>query len=320
MVYHQRWLRSTLDPGHPIFTSFLFQSGLLSTLEPHVTLESNAITPTGIPPHLTMATHLSAISHSVDLCKNEILQKCEALPTVLKDEMFKELEIGGVRSASKEEIAQMLEQQIKKFEERLRQHQLTTAPSASSNSSSTAAVEPGSDQIQWHTSNWGGHLEQMVPEGWRLPKCGAKEMWNLWWFGNKSERIRPYQKLQPWNLKDSNDKDRLSKVKGVMEKIEDVAKENKLIEDGKTITQLTAAECSKVFDTAYAELLRRLKSKMTGKRKCRTEQIAIVTVYEHLTGWGTRKKQKTQTQPTTATPSAAATTHTDSEQEEKESL
>jgi len=102
-------------------------------------------------------------------------------------------------------------------------------------------------------------------EGWRLTKCGAKEMWNMWWFG-------------------------------VMDEIEE-ARKKKSIEEGKTIEQLTPAESLRIFDTAYTEVLRQLRTKTSGKRKHRSDQISLVTVYEHLIGWGSRVQAQNQISP-----------------------
>ena len=158
-------------------------------------------------------------------------------------------------------------------------------------------------------------------EGWRLPKCGAKEMWNMWWFGNKSDRIRPYRELESWNLKEKSDRDRLSKVRGAMDKIEEEARKKKLIEEGKTIEQLTPAESLRIFDTAYTEVLRQLRTKTSGKRKHRSDQISLVTVYEHLIGWGSRIQAQNQiSSEQAAVVAEAEQMQVGSEQEHKESL
>jgi hypothetical protein len=61
ICYHEPWLRATLAPNHPLFTTHLFASGRAAALRTHVVAgcsrcEATGMEATGVPPHLVLAT------------------------------------------------------------------------------------------------------------------------------------------------------------------------------------------------------------------------------------------------------------------------
>ena len=103
----------------------------------------------------------------------------------------------------------------------------------------------------------------MVPSGFTFPKVDVKTMFNLWYFGNSGERIRPY-----WHLKDfkadlpsPKDCQRYSRCAKVMRWIEVEFNAQNLMEvpaNEKTIGLLQPEGAERMFFKAFQQIIGRL--------------------------------------------------------------
>ncbi|KAF0704091.1 hypothetical protein AaE_015112 [Aphanomyces astaci] len=83
LVYHKEFLEASLPPKHQLLAYVLFGDlTLANTLGSTVTLASNILQPTGIPPHVGLHTQLEQTSVLVCTLPSEI---CEGIEKILED-------------------------------------------------------------------------------------------------------------------------------------------------------------------------------------------------------------------------------------------
>lgn len=104
---------------------------------------------------------------------------------------------------------------------------------------------------------------RLVPETFQFPLFDTKTMFNLWHYGNTRERIRPYKMLamKEWkcDLRTIQEKRNVNRAKLIMDRIDTICTEQNLFPNDKgDFSQLTLAEASEVFDTAYIQLIEQL--------------------------------------------------------------
>lgn len=113
------------------------------------------------------------------------------------------------------------------------------------------AVEEGIDP-RFKAWTWGGKIH-MVPETFELPKeSSVKDVWCLWWNGHLLDKIQPYRRLRPADLRKKGDGSLLSRLKKVMNHIEE---QMKLKNGGKRIETMTPLENAQLFDQVFSSVL-----------------------------------------------------------------
>ncbi|KAF1781343.1 hypothetical protein GQ600_16283 [Phytophthora cactorum] len=148
---------------------------------------------TGIPAHLAVAKEVKELREEVaNLNKenNQLKTDVETkLPGSVADKVVSELRqhfvLGGVAPVSLRDLANLAAE-------------FRNAISCIQPSCECEAVTPiETPPSDWRTWQWGdGQLSHAVPKGWEFPAhTSVKQMWNLWFFGNKDTGIRPYKLL-----------------------------------------------------------------------------------------------------------------------------
>ena len=277
ICYHESWLRATLAPNHPLFTTQLFASGHAAALRPHVVTgcrrcEVTGMEATGVPPHLVLANELNALASRTDQLKEELLQRYSDLPNQLANVMLSKLTINGAVPITRDSMREMLDSVMTQMRAEIRE--------AHSAGTLSAAARPPSgepSESPFKVWTWGEKLH-MVPEDWQFPCTNLKDTWNLWHFGHLTERIRPLLYLKKYDLNGSGQVTRWSKAKRVMEEIGRVMVQMHLVRTMKDVRTLTAAESSQCFDRAIVQFMEQLRPGST-QGSGRWMDMAIATVY-----------------------------------------
>ena len=131
----------------------------------------------------------------------------------------------------------------------------------------------------------------MVPEGFTLPSSNVKDIWNLWWFGHRSQGIQPYRQLHPFDFIEKKHKKQLTKTKAVMDRIEAVAREKGHVEMESKMQECSHERSSHVFDLSFADLLLQLYPH--GQARLRVGEASIATLYDRIHGHVGRKRKRT---------------------------
>jgi hypothetical protein len=287
ICYHEQWLKSTLPAHHPLFSTYLFASGAVAILKPHVISGCSrcpvtGLRATGIPPHLAITNELNDVVRQTQLMKEAVLSKCAELPSELVNVMLSKFSINGAIPVTLDDLKALLNNAVHQLRTELRDA-LPSSHSPAQRSLSDPTLDP-----RFHLWSWGGRMH-MVPQDWLFPSTSVKAMWNLWHFGHIGERIRPLRYLQKSDFKNASQITLWSKTRGVMTEIAHIMVEMKLVQSIEDVEKLSATESAEAFDKAIVQLMEQVRVGSTrGKR--RWMEMAVPTLYA-LVG-PTRKRRR----------------------------
>jgi hypothetical protein len=280
ICYHEAWLRSTLPAHHPLFSTHLFASGTVQSLQRHLLAGCNrcpvtGMLATGIPPHLVMSNGLTDVVKQTQLLKAELLSRCADLPAELTNAMLSKFSVNGAIPLTVDDMKAMLSSAVAQMRTELREvHAVQTLVSVS-----TAPIDSSIDP-RFQLWSWGGRFH-MVPEGWVFPSTSIKDTWNLWYFGHHAERIRPLRCLKKFDLVGNAQTTLWSKTSGVMKAIAQVMVDMKLVGAMEDVQTLAATDSSAFFDRAVVQLMEQVRSGSTQGRG-RWMEMSVPTLYAHV--------------------------------------
>ena len=202
ICYHEVWLRESLSPQHPLFSSPLFTSGTLAELRSHIRAgcyrsTATGLTATGIPPHLAMSNELTTVARETAAMKAQLLSQYAALPADLTSHLLAKFTIQGAIPVTLDDLKAVMAQAVSEMHAHVR----NALPDAARAATAPAAADLSSDDARFNVWAWGGAMH-MVPEGWRMSSTDLMSTWRLWHFGNAAEHIRPLRHLKKGDLAD----------------------------------------------------------------------------------------------------------------------
>jgi hypothetical protein len=290
VCYHEEWLRSTLPATHPLFSTYLFASGAVAHLKPHVISGRSrcpvtGLTATGIPPHLAITNELTDVVRQTQLMKDAVLSRCAQLPSELVTVMLSKFSINGAIPVTLDDLKALLNTAVNQMRTELRD----ALPSPHSPAQSPL-IDPNLDP-RFHLWSWGGRM-RMVPQDWLFPSTDVKATWNLWHFGNVGEHIRPLRYLQKSDLKNASQVTLWSKTRGVMAEVARVMVEMDLVQSIEEVERMPSTDSAQAFDKAIVQLMEQVSEGLTrGKR--RWMEMAVPTMYA-LVGPIRKKRRQAQ--------------------------
>lgn len=272
IVHHDSWLRANLDSRHPLFNSRLYAAGLFAkfngkVLVGRVECPETGMVATGVPSHIMLAKSVRDLSKRIDALEcghkrrhEEILTAFtdlkETLPKMLRTDLLENFEVNGALPLTQDDLSRQLDNIAARLEEsiekRLSAVRTITAPEAT-----PSAGTPIATFTHW---TWGGRVMQMVPEGFRMPECSVKDLWDLWHFGHVQNRIGPYKRLRAHNFVVKTDTCELSKARAVVNEIHAQCIELNLIPTphenkvGDYVSACTLVDSDALFTKAYESL------------------------------------------------------------------
>ena len=291
ICYHEQWLRSTLPAHHPLFATYLFASGCVSSLKEFVIAGRSrccitGMQATGIPPHLAMSNELTDVVKQTQVLREELMTKCSELPSALVNVMLSRFTVNGAIPVTVDDIKALLNSVLIQMRAELRD----ALPAATHTPAASQPLDPLADP-RFHLWTWRGKMH-MVPEGWRFPSTDVKATWNLWYFGHVQERIRPLRYLKKADLMSSSQITVWSKCRGVMKAIAEEMVDMKLVQSIEEVEKLTAIDSAAAFDRAIVQLIEKVKAGATRGRG-RWMEMSIPTLYDYL-GHVRKRKRKRQ--------------------------
>lgn len=301
LIYHDGWLRGNLDSRHPLFNSRLYTSGLHTrfvgrVLVGNVVCPVTKLTATGVPAHIMLNKSIRDLSLRVDELERSHKRGCDSilgaigdlredLPKALRREILDNFQVDGALPLTQVDLDRSLDAIVVRLEDsidrRFNSQKVAETP---------AVVEPPplpavGDFDSW---TWGGRVGQFFPPTFRMPECTVKCLWDLWHFGHKQQRIRPYKLLKSFNLHVFADRSELSKARGVISALHDIGVEQGLIPivPGKQphdyVSVCTLAASDGIFQAAYEALAARI---FTAADKHRLGELRFNYVYNVLCKW-----------------------------------
>jgi hypothetical protein len=284
-VYHEQWLHRELHRNHPLFSQRIFTSGLITRWKPFVitgngTDDNLGIMATGLPHHILLAERIRSVESEMELglkrkleAMEKLSDKLELLPAKVSSTLREEFNIEGAVAVSRHDLQEV----IVTIRSEIQQMQQNLVPMLTA--SNSTPIETVHEQTEFDTFTWGERMHP-IPQGFCFPvTLDVKTMWDLWWHGNASQRIRPYRWIKAFDFpKRSPHRVSLSKARGVMEHIE--ATGRILSPNSLRVSEMSKRERDAFFDLSFIHLINDIG---------RYEQVAVGEL-SYITIYGDIKK------------------------------
>jgi len=155
-------------------------------------------------------------------------------------------------------------------------------------------INPINDHTNNHrVNNWGewnwndGLIVHFVPPNWNFPRgITLKALWDLWFFGNADENIRPYRLINKEFDVKVNDKMHYSRAiktisftESLISEYRDPVTNAKLLANNQRIHTLSNTDSDKIFDIVYQHMMILLYGTTTG----REEELTYGGLYNLIT-------------------------------------
>lgn len=276
VVYHDSWLRANLDSRHPLFNSRLYAGGFFAkyadkVLVGRVECQETGMVATGVPSHIMLSKTVSDLSKRLDAIEcghkrrhEEILTAFsdlkETLPKMLRTDILQNFEVNGALPLTQDDLSRSLESIASRLEESI-ERRLSSVRGGAAPEVTESNTSPQATFTHW---TWGGRVMQMVPEGFRMPECSVKDLWDLWHFGHIQNRIGPFKRLRAHNFVVKTDNCELSKARSVINELHTELKllkkipathENKVAD---YVSGCSFVESDALFTRAYEELAKKI--------------------------------------------------------------
>jgi hypothetical protein len=296
VVYHQDWLRDFLPSNHPLFLNRLFTSGRAESLKLNIILCENrcdgtGMSATGVLSYIATQYQVKAVEKSiVELksgCKRDreivvhaIEEFSEKVPRRTCEEVLNNFQVSGAIPMTRDQISTMFvnfsDEVLNKINSLVHVYQQQSSRSDDVNITATSNA---SDHVfmSWH---WKGEFH-MVPEGFRLPLCPPRQLWDPWWRGNINDKIQPYRFLSKRDLCCKTDIVNLTRIRGVFSHLVQICIHREFISSAKDLPKMSFSQLDRVFDESFSVLLRKLYT----EEELLDERIGdfqYCTVYEGL--------------------------------------
>jgi hypothetical protein len=288
VCHHEQWLKDALPPHHPLFATYLFTSGAVATLKPHVLAGCNrcpvtGLTATGLPTHLAISNELTRVVKQTQLLKEALLSKCAELPSELANVLLSKFSINGAIPVTQDDIKALLTNAFNQMRSELRTALPSRPPAA------VSLAHPAADS-RFHLWLWPDGSMRMVKPGWRFPSADLKATWNLWHYGDVGEHVRPLRHLQKVDLIESQ-APLWSKTTGVMKLIAETMVEMKVAQSQREVERLPQDVSAEAFDRAIVRLVERVRAGST-RSKRRWTEMAVATLYGLVKPIRKRKREE----------------------------
>ena len=196
VVHHFSWLEDNLPADHPLRHSSVWTSGTLRSLKPDVLLGNGrcpetGMMATGLPPHIMHAIQVSEVRSTVEKRTAAILECLHGLPEAVRADVLSHIQVDGAREVTYNEIVTLLNNLRSQLTADLSTGTEHGGPSGGAVSDSDHQRDTSWWQLFYYNRRW-----SYVPEGFEFPgRLPLKEIWDLYFLGNKEAHIRPYRLL-----------------------------------------------------------------------------------------------------------------------------
>jgi hypothetical protein len=281
VVWHHDWIQLRLPRKHPIFTSRLFVSGLISRLKNHLIkpttsgrCETTGMIATGVPNHIDLIRQIESLEkENVHLQTN--ISSFQAaimndLPTRLSEVLVSNFNIEGIQQMSRNEFTALLSQEFEK-------HRLNMTASIDTPQENQSIDDSGgAGFMSWQ---WGGQLNRPVPENWTMPLGKVKNICDLFITGIPTLRIRPFRLIKSRYLS-RKDQSKFVKAEAVFNFIVKTAKSHNTMQN---TTVLTVPIWDDIFTIIMPTIVLKI-SEVKHKVLERPGELSYITFYDYIRG------------------------------------
>jgi hypothetical protein len=222
LVYRRAYLRANLPAEHPLFRSVVFSQGFADSLAARVdvTFPHDKITPSGIPPHV-----------SIQRSQRELKETMQEMPGLIRQAIKDEFEQRAVDSGSitRDTMQEMMNTMVERVEAKL------NPPPPPQQQPPPAPVAAAAMFQMWNV----GGVMRRVPEDFKLDThLPARTLFQLYCLGDQNLRIGPYRKLESKDFVAEASRKRLSDMLSLMRPVEAALKRQNRWERQPTLEQV----------------------------------------------------------------------------------
>lgn len=297
LVFHYESTWKDFDDQHPLKQTNLYTNGWIKLLQKDL-LElqyGRSFDPpmqaTGVPTNIAITTKL-------DEAAKAIMDHLKNVPTETSKEVIRRCKVKGavpLTEAHFETLQQLLLSRVETLIIKNNNNNNTNKPNVPvlNNEEDPILFPENNFQLfKWSSDN----SYHMVPHGYSIPRNNPLDIWKLWHYGNKEEKIQPLRRLTPNDLTTNEDKQQLTRTKKIMKDLEDIMIEMKLIDGtgtgagngngngNKRLYSFTQRQTANFFQMAYIEYMRRLKpdgnGNDNGNGNGRISYLGMATIYK----------------------------------------
>ena len=309
LAYHSDWLEATLSTSHPLRRTYIWTSGFIAAAKPHVLVGNNRcnltnVRASGIPPFMTLARQVYDIGQKMmELCQivetnarktmDRFTQVVAGLPQSLGDYILRNCEVGGAVPVTADHVTRMFIEMRETLTDQIRASiasaivvpQPAPAPQPAQQMD-VDITDPFSEMLEgsrWKRWHWGGLFRPVPQEGFSLKTMNMKVLWDLWWFGDQAESIRPYKHFKKSDMVVDGEKTKLSKARKMIRQVIEYAVQlGALPNKDVNITLLGVLRAGNVFSVGFNYLVQQLEEKNHTKLGAtrRYGEMAYTTVYK----------------------------------------
>ncbi|KAH9116292.1 hypothetical protein LEN26_012899 [Aphanomyces euteiches] len=212
LVYQRKWLSMNLHPKHPIFSSNVWQSGFLETLEEKVRLgvlndEEANLSASGIPPYTLLLQRLKCLEDTLECLQSFILND---MPDRISQRVSERHPLPAAAPITNDMLRDAMEQ--------MRQNLLSDLSSQQSyqrNQNESNTPTPCPTQTSTVTPLNQGLASAKV----RCPTSKTYDLWTMWWSGRSLDNAVPLRKLRRRDFQQNSEKVNFSKASTVMREL-----------------------------------------------------------------------------------------------------
>lgn len=294
VIYHEEFLRRELHPQHPLWNSRLYTSNVdICFLRANIIVgkfscDSTGMQATGVPPHVVQDGKLRAMSDRIEQLERLLVKQHEEsmqkLPTAIADSVVSDIRnnlvINGAVPVTPGDIKNLCAELRQAFTQEI--NSVIAATNANSNINNVT-IGGGESDIWWESFDWhDGLMSHAVPKSWNFPsRLPVKRMWDLWHFGHRGDRIRPYKYIsRKHDITIHGQKKLYSAAKSVVDRICSIviATPAAMPPNKTRISELSYAESENAFNIAYKILLQSTYNDVTA----RIEDVSYATIYNRI--------------------------------------
>lgn len=214
--------------------------------------------------------------------RNEVITVVKEQPEQIKSLLLNNFQINGAVPLTESSLKSLLDIFLAERDNRLLASMSSIVNRASSSLETVGQYGHETAQAittSFLTYEWGGR-SRMVPESFQFPVGTVKTTFELWYFGSKHLRIRPYNNFAKCldDLKTRQNKARFYKARMVISALEQFIQQNHPVDD---ITKLDSKVLTEAFDQAYLQLLQHCHNDQSTPHK-RPNDVAVGIFYDRM--------------------------------------
>ncbi len=205
--------------------------------------------------------NISEMKSQTDEKLNQILQRVEDVPSRLSNFIAENYD--GQAPASVNQMNYALRQNMEELRREIMQHiQIPARMNQQMNEMEQNSTNNHVNNQRYQTWNWSdGRMGMPLPQSYKLQGCFTINYWNLWFFGDNLQNIRPFRLIASKYFDMLKCKSYFLKGKKVVNHLLLCAVDLELLDNIDASIHLSEAQLMNIFERSFKHLMKKLAQK-----------------------------------------------------------